>query len=174
MLGHFLLKDPEIYDTLVDMIDTHRAKVAENNDSYGLGEIGARLLRPDDQVIGETAEVYEAEYTDATDEYLLAAASGNRVPTGMGVLVLGWHCPADLGGDGILEVDLENIKRQEVRARDAYNSELNHIYVEPQQVVFAKDNDLIEFIIRNEAGVDITTDIWPFSFLIGPRKQLLI
>lgn len=173
MLGYFLTKDPVIYDTIVNIIDSHRAKVAEYNKSVPLKDIAARLLRPNDQVIKGTAETYSATYTNGVDEFLLALAAEERVPIGMGVLSLGWQSYLDLGANGILEVDLEGIKRQEVMARMAYEAEM-HIYVEPQQVVFAKENDKIAWIVRNESGVDLTGVVFPFAFLIGPRKQLLL
>lgn len=173
MLGYFLTKDPDIYDTIVEIIDTHRSIVDDYNKQVKLEDIGARLLRPDDQVIKKTAETYSAEYTNGTDEYLLAAAAPERVPIGMGVLSLGWYTQLDLGANGILEVDIETIKRQEILARIVYDMDM-HIYVEPQQVVFAKANDRIAWIVRNESGVDLTGVVFPFGFLIGPRKQLLL
>jgi hypothetical protein len=173
MLGFFLTKDPVIYDTIIGIIDQHRQMVAEYNKSVPLKDIAARLLRPDDQVIGQTAEVYASTYTTGSDEYLLSAAAPLRVPIGQGVLHLGWQCEGDLGSDGILEVDLEGVKRQEIRARWAYNSAFN-LYIEPQQVVFAKENDKIAWIVRNAAGVDITCVVFPFAFIIAPRKQLLL
>ncbi len=173
MLGYFLTKDPIIYDTIVNIIDAHRSKVAEYNNSVPLKDIAARLLRPNDQVIGGTAETYSATYTNATDEYLLGLSAEQRVPIGMGVLSLGWYSQLDFGANGILEVDLEGIKRQEVLARFVYESDMN-LYVEPQQVVFAKENDKIAWIVRNESGIDLTGVVFPFAFLIGPRKQLLL
>lgn len=130
-------------------------------------------MRPNDQVIKGTAETYSAEYTNGVDEFLLALAAEERVPIGMGALSLGWYTQLDLGANGILEVDLEGIKRQEVLARFVYDSDM-HLYVEPQQVVFAKENDKVAWIVRNESGVDLTGVVYPFAFLIGPRKQLLL
>jgi hypothetical protein len=175
MLGYFLLEDPDIYDTILNIIDEYRAKVNQYNKSVGLDQIAARILRPDDQIIGATAETYSDTYTDATDEYLLPASSDvpTRVPTGQGVLHMGWKCDIDLGGDGILQVDLEGIKRQEVNARMAYDMPF-HLYIEPQQIVFARENDKLAWIIHNSAGLDMTGVIFPFAFLIGPRKQLLV
>jgi len=173
MLGYFLTKDPVIYDTIVNIVDAHRAKVAEYNKSVPLKDIAARLLRPDDQVIAGTAETYSATYTTSVDEYVLAQAAALRVPIGMGVLSLGWYTELDLGANGILEVDLEGIKRQEVLARFVYESDM-HLYVEPQQVVFAKENDKIAWIVRNATGIDLIGVVFPFAFLIGPRKQLLL
>ncbi len=174
MLGYFLTKDPVIYDTLVAIIDEHRAKVSEYNKSVPMKDIAARLLRPDDQVLlTGTAETYSATYTNATDEYVIALAAPGRVPIGMGVLSLGWYCTLDLGPNGILEVDLEGIKRQEIIARFVYNSDM-HLYIEPQQIVFAKENDKIAWIVYNGAGIDMIGVVFPFAFLIGPRKQLLL
>lgn len=173
MLGYYLTKHPDIYAELMGIIDEHIAKVDEYNKSVAGNELAARLLRPDDEVIGETAEVYAATYTDSTDEYLLAASAAQRVPVGQGVLHLGWMSQLDLGGDGILEVDLEGIKRQEVLARLAYYSDM-YMYIEPQQIVFARQQDKIAWIVRNEAGIDLTGVVFPIAFLIGPRKQLLV
>ncbi len=173
MLGYFLTKDPVIYDTIIAIIDEHRAKVSEYNKSVPLKDIAARLLRPDDQVIGGTAETYAALYSNGVDEFLLALGASQRVPIGMGVLSLGWYNELDIGANGILEVDLESIKRQEVLGRFVYNSDM-HLYVEPQQIVFAKENDRIAWIIHNAAGIDLTGVVFPFAFLIGPRKQLLL
>lgn len=173
MLGYFLTKDPSIYDSIVQIIDQHRNKVAEYNTSVGLEDLGARLLRPDDQVIDATAETYSAEYSNGVDEFLLAQTTSKRVPNGMGVLSIGWYTQLDLGANGILEVDIESIKRQEVMARFVYDMDM-HLYVEPQQIVFAKQNDRIAWIVRNESGVDLTGVVFPFGFLIGPRKQLLL
>jgi len=160
------VKDPSIYDTLMQIIDEHRGKVNQYNKSVQMPDIAARLMRPDDQVIGGTAETYAAEYTNVTDEYLLAQAAALRIPIGQGVLSLGWYADMDLGANGILEVDLENIKRQEVMARFVYKMDMN-VYVEPQQVVFGKENDLFAWIVYNAAGVDMTGVIFPFAFLIG-------
>lgn len=173
MLGYFLTKDPDIYDTIMSIIDEYRVVVADYNKAVPLQDVAARLLRPDDQVIGGTAETYSATYTNATDEYLLALAAPERVPIGQGVLSLGWYTTLDFGGDGILQVDLEGIKRQEVMAQFAYQNDHN-IYVEPQQVVFAKENDKVAWIIYNASGVDLTGVVFPFGFLVGPRKQLLV
>jgi len=173
MLGYYLTKHPAIYDTIMDMIDEYRAVVNSYNKSVGLDDIAARLVRPDDQVIGKPAEVYSAIYVDAVDQFVFLMAAALRVPIGQGVLHLGWECEIDIGGDGILQVDLENIKRQEVRARWAFNSEF-HIYIEPQQIVFARENDLIAWIIHPVTGINMTGVIAPVTFLIGPRKQLLV
>jgi hypothetical protein len=173
MLGYYLTKHPAIYDTIMDIIDEYRAVVNSYNKSVGIDDIAARLVRPDDQVIGAAAEVYSAIYVNAVDQFLLLAAAALRVPTGQGVLHLGWECEIDLGGDGILQVDLENIKRQECRARWAFNSEF-HIYIEPQQIVFARENDLIGWIIHPVTGINMTGVVFPVAFLIGPRKQLLV
>ena len=70
MLGFYLTKHPAIYDTIMDMIDEYRAVVSTYNKSVGLEDIAARILRPDDQVIGKAAEVYEATYVDATDQFI--------------------------------------------------------------------------------------------------------
>lgn len=173
MLGFFLLTDPDIYDTILNIIDQYRTVVNGYNKSVGLDEIAARLIRPDDQIVGGTAETYADTYTDATDEYLFSVASANRVPTGQGVLHLGWKCDLDLGPDGILQVDLEGIKRQEIAARWAYAMDF-HLYVEPQQIVFARENDKLAWIVHNAAGLNLTGVVYPFAFLIGPRKQLLV
>jgi hypothetical protein len=157
----------------MSIIDEYRVIVSGYNKSVPLEDIAARLIRPNDQVIGGTAETYSATYTNATDEYLLAQSAPNRVPIGQGVLSLGWYTELDLGANGILEIDLEGIKRQEVMARFAYNCDM-HLYIEPQQVVFAKENDKIAWIIYNAAGLDLTGVVYPFAFLIGPRKQLLV
>ena len=126
MLGHYLTKHPAIYDTIMDMIDEYRAVVNSYNKAVGLEDIAARILRPDDQIIGKAAEVYEATSVDAVDQFIYLMAASLRVPAGQGVLHLGWHCAGDLGGDGILEVDLEGIKRQEVCARWAYMGEFHN------------------------------------------------
>jgi len=173
MLGFYLTKHPAIYDTIMEIIDEYRAVVNEYNKSVGIEDIAARILRPDDQVIGSTLEVYADTYTDSADEYILSIAAALRVPIGQGVLHLGWRSEIDLGGDGILQVDLEGIKRQEICARWAYQGEF-HIYIEPQQIVFARENDKIAWIVRNEAGINMTGVVFPFAFLIGPRKQLLV
>ena len=173
MLGNYLTKHPAIYDTIMDMIDEYRAVVNEYNLSVGIEDIAARILRPDDQVIGAAAEVYSAVYVDAVDQFLLLAAAALRVPIGQGVLHLGWHCAVDIGGDGILQVDLEGIKRQEICARWAFNAEF-HNYIEPQQIVFARENDRIGWIIHPVTGINMTGVIFPLAFLIGPRKQLLV
>ena len=173
MLGHYLTKHPAIYDTIMDMIDEYRAVVNEYNLSVGIEDIAARLIRPDDQVIGKAAEVYEATYVDAGDQFIYLMAAALRVPIGQGVLHLGWHCAGDLGPSGILEVDLEGIKRQEICARWAYYGEL-HNYIEPQQIVFARENDSIAWIVHPACGLDRICVITPIAFLIGPRKQLLI
>ena len=173
MLGHFLTKHPAIYDTIMEIIDEYRAVVNEYNKSVGIQDIAARLMRPDDQVIGAAAETYSDTYTNATDEYLRSAAAALRVPVGQGVLHLGWYCDIDLGADGILQVNLEGIKRQEIAARWAFQGEW-HIYLEPQQIVFARENDKIGFIVHNAAGRDMVGVAYPFAFIIGPRKQLLV
>jgi len=173
MLGYYLTRHPAIYDTIMDMIDEYRAVVNEYNLSVGLEDIAARMLRPDDQVIGAAAEVYHAIYLNGVDNNLLLAAAALRVPMGQGVLHLGWHTQADLGGDGILQVDLERIKRQEICAQWAYDGEF-HNYIEPQQIVFAKQNDLINWIIHPVTGINMTCVVFPIAFLIGPRKQLLV
>ncbi len=173
MLGYYLTKHPAIYDTIMDMIDEYRAVVNSYNDSVELVDIAARILRPDDQVIGKAAEVYEATYVDAIDQFIYLMAASLRVPIGQGVLHLGWHCAGDLGGDGILQVDLEGIKRQEVCARWAYYGEF-HNYIEPQQIVFARENDRIAWIVHPVTGLNRICVISPIAFLIGPRKQLLV
>lgn len=173
MLGYFLLTDPDIYDTIMDIIDEYIQVVNSYNKSVGIEDIAARLIRPDDQIVGGTAETYADTYTNGSDEYLFSIASPNRVPTGQGVLHLGWKCDIDLGSDGILEVDLEGIKRQECPARWAYNMPF-HLYVEPQQLVFARENDKLAWIVHNAAGLNMTGVVYPFAFLIGPRKQLLV
>ena len=173
MLGYYLTKHPAIYDTIMDMIDEYRAVVNSYNKSVGLEDIAARILRPDDQVIGAAAEVYSAIYVNAADNNLMLAAAALRVPIGQGVLHLGWHCQMDLGGDGILQVDLENIKRAEICAQWAYNGTF-HNYIEPQQIVFARENDLINWIIHPVTGINMTGVVFPIAYLIGPRKQLLV
>jgi len=173
MLGHFLTKHPAIYDTIMDIIDEYRAIVNEYNNSVGIEDIAARLLRPDDQIVGGTAETYGDTYTAVTDEYLMSIGAALRVPNGQGVLHLGWYAPMDLGGDGILQVDLEGIKRSEICARWAFQSEF-HIYIEPQQIVFARENDRIGWVVYNGNAINMTGVIYPFAFLIGPRKQLLV
>ncbi len=173
MLGYFLTKDPNIYDTIMEIIDEYRGVVSSYNKSVSLENIAARLIRPDDQVVGGSAETYSDTYTNGSDEYLLSVSAPNRVPIGQGVPHLGWYTEIDLGPNGILEVDLEGIKRQEILARWAYKSEFN-LYIEPQQIVFARENDKIAWIVHNAAGVDLTGVVWPFAFLIGPRKQLLV
>nr|BDI55209.1 MAG: hypothetical protein [uncultured archaeon] len=173
MLGYYLTRHPAIYDTIMDMIDEYRAVVNEYNKSVGLKDIAARMVRPDDQVIGAAPEVYSATYVDAGDRTLLNVAAAARVPAGQGVLHLGWHSQGDLGGDGILQVDLENIKRQEICAQWAYNGEF-HNYIEPQQIIFARQGDLIHWIIHPVLGLNPTCVVFPVAFLIGPRKQLLV
>lgn len=173
MLGYFLLKDPAIYDTIMNIIDDHRVIVANYNKSVDLVDIAARIIRPDDQIVGGTTETYSDTYTDAADEFLFSVAAASRVPIGQGVLHFGWRCEMDLGGNGILEVDLEGIKRQEMPARWAFDMPFN-TYLEPQQIVFAKENDRLAWIVHNAAGVNMTGVVFPFAFLIGPRKQLLV
>jgi len=166
LLGYYLIKDPAIYDTIMDIIDEHRVIVADYNKSVGLEDIAARIIRPDDQVVGGTAETYADTYTNGADEFLFSIAAALRVPIGQGVLHLGWRSELDMGGDGILEVDLEGIKRQEIPARWAYEMEF-HTYIEPQQIVFAKENDRLSWIIHNAAGLNLTGVVFPFAFLIG-------
>jgi len=83
MLGHYLTKHPAIYDTIMDMIDEYREVVNEYNDSVGLQDIAARILRPDDQIIGKAAEVYEGSpgRTYLGDSGLLSLAGD--VPPGI-------------------------------------------------------------------------------------------
>ena len=172
MYGILYELDPSIIANIYDIIEKKAAIVkGYNNDP----STTFRPFRPDDAMLQGTELVYDSTLATGGEAWIFAAAASIKVETSMGCVQVGWYCDAYLGPDSYFLTKVNSIKRNEVPAVLVYRQKTPpHLLLTPLQVVFAKQNESIEFKYYQETGEAIKCLAFPFGFVIGPAKQLLL
>lgn len=152
-----------------------------------------RLLRPED-IPGCTAGRWWnlAATVAAAYATMIPAAAGFRVPQGVGMGFYGfWIAGQDLGLNAGYRIDINYVKRVECPIHEfmsdskGANKLLNtaatnmiyffHVhYIHPEQLVFARENDVVQIQLQSQFVIAINTfEFFPLAVISGNSKQLL-
>ena len=158
-----------------------------------------RLLRPED-IVGGVAGTWTnpraiaaavvgigGGYTDMTP-----ALGGMRVPQGLGIGFYGfWIAGLDLGLEAGYQLLVNGVKRIEVPLHEfmADSKGANKLllatatgqiswfhvhYIHLEQLVFTRENDMVQYMLKSTIGVPITSiEFFPLAVVCGNSKQLL-
>jgi len=128
---------------------------------------GVRPLRPEDVGISEGTMGF------AVTPGAYTILSSYTLPSGLGLLFVGWFLDGDLGYNSYLKVAINGVKRQEVASRVPYQ-QATRIVLCLEQIAYARENDKITLTAYNSGTVTVSCTVWPIAFIAGPRKTLLI
>lgn len=139
--------------------------------SYNPAATALRALRPED-FVGGTPYAYGSSIAAGS-----TAVITNNVSQGQGILFVGYASmtssggAADFGVTGAISVFINNVKRMEVPSC-VIAAHKDRKAVQPENVMFARQNDRIIFQVNNGTGGAVSAVVWPMAYICAPPDQL--
>jgi hypothetical protein len=137
-----------------------------------------RELRPSDLVSANNSTITGAisPTVPTLADYHLTIAPTTTVTitfslTAKAVAFYGWYCNTDLGVTGYIQVQVDNVVRQEVPAETPYNQTANKVYL-VDQTVFVPEGSSVTIKIYNGAATTASGVIWPLAWIAGTASAL--
>jgi len=164
------------YPELMGIIKNQLIKYVRHSEKKYNAQPGSywyRFFRPDDPGLGGTAKTYYATYSNGAEENLLALGAAITVPTANSYVTFGWYCDMDFTDAGYLRVKKQGVMKQELLARVPYESvSPKYLYLDFDMVIYAQQQEIIDFVAYNGFGADQIGFCFPFMFRIASKSAL--
>lgn len=171
MLAILLNKYPDIMAIIKMQLEEY-VREAERKYNAEPGSYWYRFIRPDDPGIAGTAQRYWTSWTNATALHILGQAA-LTVPVANAYACFGWYLDFDPGDGGYLQILKQNVVKWEIPARQVYlQDNPKHLYIDFDSVVVGYQQELMDFITRNEIGAAQIGMSIPFMFRIASKAAL--
>jgi hypothetical protein len=134
-------------------------------------ELSYRNVRPQDAICGAATFTWNNTYNASSTEKVCGTTAATVVPTRQAVLHFGWYSSADFGLASHFNIAINGKTRNEIDARTVWEQP-GHVLITPDRVLFAKENDIINFNVVNGVAIGISANVAPLAVVYGEASVL--